>query len=155
MAQRPTPELLRARVIYMAMIFGVVLMWIVIFVVLSGMNESESILDGTIALLLVIVISLGAFAAALFFRSRAAAAAGTAGSAPNQSQKDVSAVYTNLIVAWALLEGPALMAAVLFMLTNTTAVLLVGAVVFLTGYWMTFPKAEWFEDEQVAPELRS
>ena len=93
-------------------------------------------------------MALGGFLAALVFRGRAVDAA--AGRRPPGGRSDVvgsaAQVQAQLIIAWALLEGPALLAGVLFMLLASQPLLSAAAVVYGIGVAMTFPRAEWFGD---------
>lgn len=127
---------------------GVVALWAVAFVVTDGMGglDPGPIPDPTALLAVVIAVALSAFAAALFFRSRALR------TVPNTSRRDsattrgdTSNVQTNLLIAWALLEGQALLAGVFFMLTEAESLLIVSVLVFAIGFALTFPRADWFE----------
>ena len=145
-----TPNIQTARIICGALMGGVVLFWAVAFAVSAGQGlGAELPLDSTVLLAIVLAISLGAFGAAFVFRSKAVrAATGTARSNSQASTADSSGVLTNLIIAWALLEGQALMAGVLFMLTGNATYLIIPALVFIIGFAVTFPRPDWFARPQ-------
>lgn len=53
-------------------------------------------------------------------------------------------VPTRLILAWALLEGPALLAGVFFLLNGSRTLLAAAAPVYVAGVALTFPRRSWF-----------
>ena len=99
------------------------------------------------ALWLWAVVAIGGFLAALVFRRRAvdaAAAPRSPGQPPSDAVGSTAQVQALLVIAWALLEGPALLAGVLFMLLAFRPLLSAASVVYGIGLAMTFPRAEWF-----------
>ena len=131
--------------------FGVVVLWGFAFVLSAGQGGfgSEEMLDPLVILAIVLVIALSSFGAALFFRARALSAVSPASDAAGPAQdKAATQLLTNLIIAWALLEGQALVAGVLFLMTGEASLLIISALVFALGFAFTFPKAEWFERAQ-------
>lgn len=147
MEDSTSTQLRTAQIICGALMFGTVAFWAIAFVLRGGdFGFSSDLSIDPLALLAgVIVLALGAFAAALFFRSRAL----SVGETPSRRdaapvRPPVARVQSNLIVSWAALEGQAMIAAVFFLLTGMTSLLVVSALVFGIGFAMTFPRAEWF-----------
>lgn len=60
-------------------------------------------------------------------------------------QHRASALQTGVIVTWALLEGGALVAEVVYFLTGNGTAGLLGAVLIWLGIGLTWPKREWLE----------
>ncbi len=148
MADQITPSLRTAQLICGALMFGVIAFWAIVFVLNAGEGGFADGLniDPRVMLAIVIAVALSAFAAALAFRSRALSPD------PDASRRDPAAAHpnaarlqTNLIIAWALLEGQALVAGVFFLLTGSANLLIISALVFVIGFAVTFPRAEWFE----------
>lgn len=83
--------------------------------------------------------------AALAFRGRARRLGAVAPSGPSDP------VLTSLLIAWALLEGPALLGAVLFLLGGG-AQLITAVPVYFLGFVATYPRAEWFQGPASARE---
>lgn len=111
-------------------------------------------LDAGLAFWLWAALALAGFAGALSLRGRALRIAedasreeggGAEGIAPRASE-----VQANLIIAWALLEGPALAAGVFFILLADTQLLWGALPVYLLGVILTFPRAEWFGAAEAA-----
>lgn len=153
-----SPNLQTARIICGALMLGVAALWAVAFVMTNGPGgfDPGPILDPTALLAVVIAVALSAFAAALLFRSRALqTVSDTSRRDPTIPPGDTSKVQTNLIIAWALLEGQALVAGVFFMLTGAESLLIVSALVFAIGFAFTFPRAEWFEQAHRASQAQS
>lgn len=151
MARGPGSALTVARIIASALAGGVVLFWIVAWVLTGGGQEGlapDLALSPQLLFWLWAVVALCGFAGALVFRSRAVRAVessrsprGTEGARPGAAQ-----VQTNLIVAWALLEGPALLGGVFFLLIASWQVLSTAALLYGIGLVLTFPRAEWLRD---------
>lgn len=143
-----TPSVRTARLICGALMFGVVTFWVIVVVLNAGQGRFGSglTIDPRVLLAIVIAVALSSFAAALVFRSRALSARpGASSSESAASLSDVSRLQTNLIIAWALLEGQAFIAGVFFLLTQSANFLIISALVFVIGFGLTFPRAEWFE----------
>jgi hypothetical protein len=141
------PGLGTARIIAAALPSGVVLFWIVSWVVTGGGQEgiAPETLSPQLALwILVGALALG-FAAALIFRGRAVGLSQASGRVEARSASQAaSAVQTNLVISWALLEAPALLSAVLFLLLAENLLLWMAVPVYALGVVVTFPRAEWF-----------
>lgn len=154
MEDSATPNIQTARVICGALMIGVVVLWAFAFVMSAGQGGfgSGEILDPLVTLAIVLAIALSSFGAALFFRGRALAAvspaSGSSEAAGPARGKAAIQLLRNLIIAWALLEGQALVAGVLFLITGEASLLIISALVFVLGFSFTFPKAEWFERAQ-------
>ncbi len=142
----PTQASLRtARMIAAALPIGVVLFWIVGWVVTKGgtLGVAPQALAGDLALWIWSAAALLGFAGALFFRGRAVQVAEAAAGRP-PSPATAGEVQATLIVAWALLEAPALLSGVFFLLFALTPILWAAVPVYLMGVAITFPRAEWF-----------
>src|SRR5688500_3018336 len=102
-----------ARMIAIALATGVVMFWLVAWLLTDGGRTP---------------ISPDAFDASLGFWVWAAALAGLFGalSFRRKALQSVDAVQPNLIIAWALLEGPALLAGVAFLLSGARTILFTG-----------------------------
>lgn len=123
---------------------GVVLFWIVAFVLTAGGGlDVELPVSSAVLLAIVIAAAVGAFGAALAMRSKVTAALADPALRDPQSA-NASSVLTRLISAWALLEGQGILAGVLFMLTGNASLLIIPALVFISGFALTFPKPGWF-----------
>ncbi|MEX2528675.1 MAG: hypothetical protein WEA09_13665 [Gemmatimonadota bacterium] len=129
-------ELSKARVLAGALMSSPILLWVAGWVLTEGgtrpMLEPGS-LSPSLAFVIWAAVALPAFAAALALRSRAEALAKRPGRA-----------LTYLLVAWALLEGSALLSGVFFVLLAIPRFIWTGALVFLLGMAFTFPRADWF-----------
>ncbi len=134
-----------ARVIAGALPTGVVLFWIVGWIVTKGgtVGVAPEALDHDPALWLWSAAALAGFAGALFFRGRALQVVEAAAGRP-PSPATAAQVQGNLLVAWALLELPALLSGVFFLLLATSSILWGAVPVYLIGVAVTFPRPEWF-----------
>ncbi len=142
---RTQASLRTARMIAASLPTGVVLLWVVAWVVTKGGTAAlaPQALAHETALWIWSAVALPGFAGALFFRGRAVQVAEAAAGQP-PSPATAGEVQTNLIVAWALLEAPALLSGMFFLLLATTSVLSAAVPVYLVGVAVTFPRAEWF-----------
>lgn len=113
------------RLIVVALAGGVFMFWLVAWVMTDGGGTGlqPDVLPGSLALIVWAVMALPAFGGALFFARRAAAGGGRA--------------QNLVIVAHALLEGPALLGGVFFLLLGTTPVVWVALPVYVLGLWLT------------------
>ena len=135
-----------ARLIALAFPAGVVLFWVIAWFLTKagGRGLSPGLLRGDVAIWIWAVVALAGFLGAFVFRGRALQAAnGTAEGRP-PAPGGAARVLTTLIVAWALLEGQALLGGVLFLLLAVNGILLGAACVYAMGLVLTFPRAEWF-----------
>jgi len=123
-----------ARVIALALPAGVLVFWVIAWFLTNAGERglSPGLLRGDVATWTWAVVALAGFLGAFVFRGRALQAA------------DPSRVLSTLIVAWALLEGPALLGGLLFLLLAANGILLGAACVYAMGLVLTFPRAEWF-----------
>ncbi len=120
------------RLITSALAGGVAMLWVAAWVMTKG-GASPLAPDGlepTLALLVWAALTIPAFGASLYFRNRAAAA-------PEHAQ-------TATIIAHALLEGPALMGGVLFLLHGIQLLPWLALPVYALGLVLTWPQADWF-----------
>lgn len=144
MNQATQPTLQSARIIALSLASGVFLFWGVGWVLTSGgqVGTAPDSLPAGLAFWIWAAIALPGFVMALVFRSRA-----------QQSSGGASEVQKNLIIAWALLEGPALASGVFFLLLAAQPILLAAVPTYLLGVVLTFPRAAWFgEDDGVRRE---
>ncbi len=134
-----------ARLIAAALPTGVVLFWIVGWVVTKRgtLGVAPQALAHDPALWIWSAAALAGFVGALFFRGRAVQVAEAAAGRP-PSPATALQVQGNLIIAWALLEAPALLSGVFFILLATTPILWGAVPVYLVGVAVTFPRTEWF-----------
>jgi hypothetical protein len=155
MAQVAEPGLRSARLIAIVLSAGVVMFWIIAWVVLTEGGRggmAPGAISRELALWIWGATALAGLAAAMLFRGRALDVAGTASRAEPAplSAEEAGAVQTNLIIAWALLEGPALLSAVFFSMLADAQILWLGAAVFAGGMALTFPRAKWFPAHEVS-----
>lgn len=150
MQQRLQPSLRTARIIAGALPGGVVLFWIVGWVITGG-GQAGTVLEALSpeqAFWLWVVAALVGFSGALFFRNRALRVVeGFARDGEGPAIEMVGAVQTNLIIAWTLLEGPALLSGVFFVLLAMKQVLWIAVPLYLVGVILTFPRVEWFGED--------
>ncbi len=134
-----------ARIIAASLPTGVALFWAVAWVVTKSgsVGVAPQALGADPALWLWSAVALAGFAGALLFRGRASEIAERAASRPWSAQS-AAQVQTNLLVAWALLEAPALLSGVFFLLLATPRLLWGAVPVYLLGVAVTFPRPEWF-----------
>jgi hypothetical protein len=127
------PPLTTARIITASMAMGVIGFWVVGYVVAASREPATAATfsEGS-ALGIWASLAIAGFFGAMFFRRRAI----DSGNPP--------VVQTNLLIAHALLEGPALLSGVLLLLTGSERVLYAAAPVYLIGLALVFPRAEWF-----------
>jgi hypothetical protein len=123
-----------SRIIAAALPLGVAVFWAVAWVLTEGGSRgwSPDAMSGKLALAVWGAAAFACFTAALLFVRRAVEGPGPAEA-------------SSLVVAWALLEGPALLAGVLFLLLGDLRLLAAAGVVYVVGLVLTFPRAAWFE----------
>lgn len=134
-----------ARIIAAALPIGVVILWIVGWVLTKGGSTgvAPAALRGDVATWIWAGAAAAGFIGALRFRGRALQAADAHPGEP-PSPAGLGQTQANLIVAWALLEGPALVGGVFFLLLAIKAILWATATVYFVGVILTFPRPEWF-----------
>lgn len=142
------PPLLTARIIYGSLIAGVV-MFTVVAGVMTGWGADPMFAEQPALGLFSAVwvaLALGSIPLVLLFRGRAERAAGIdqpyqeAGSTP-----DPGAVQTPLVVAWAVVEGPALFGVIAFMMYGSAELLLGTLAAAAIGWGLGFPRRAYFE----------
>ena len=146
----PQAALRIARTVMGALVAGPLGVWAVAWLVTDGGTRPFGVANPGFAsghaLLIWAVIAAGGFGVAMIFRGRALSAVEEGRRAGGASGVFARAgeVQSTLIVAMALLEGPALFAGVMFLLFGDSRILMYAAPVFLAGVALTFPRAEWF-----------
>lgn len=149
MPATPEAALRQARLVIGALILGPVLMWLVMwFVTGGGSRPAEPVNEDFTAgfgLTIWTVLAIGGFAGALVFRGRAMRTVEESQRAGHEAVfARAGEVQTWLIIAMALIEGPALFAGVMFFLFGESEFLLYAAPLLLIGAALLFPRAEWF-----------
>jgi hypothetical protein len=147
MAGTPHRNLVTARVICGALIFSAVMIWLMALALTGGGRDpmSTGFPVGSVGTTLIgLAVGLGGVAAARYFHSRSGATSPASAGRESRSLECLSRLQTNLLVAWAILEGTALLLAVLFLLTGTFALPVIALGVLLHGFASTFPRAAWY-----------
>lgn len=132
------------RIVAAAMPFGALCLWGVALIVTQGGKEglASEAMPASLALVVWAVVALAGFGGSLFFKARALAMIGRA--RREEGGTDATARPLGLlIVSAALLEAPALLAGVLFLLVAEKELLWLAAGVYAVGLVMTFPRREW------------
>jgi len=134
-----------ARLIAASMLLGLILFWIIGFTMgrSSAAPTAQPGISEKLFLEVWAALAIAAFAGAVYFRGRAIAFADRALGVFTTSA-DIARVQTNLVVAWALLEGPALLSGVALYMFGYDRVVLAALPVYLVGFALTFPRAGWF-----------
>lgn len=122
-----------ARVIAASLGFGVAAFWGVAWFITGsrGGGTAPNALTPEAALAIWAATALSGFVVAMLMRRRAI--------------ENRDGVQANLVVAWALLEGPALLGGAFFLVLADARLLWAAAPVYLVGFVLTFPRAAWFE----------
>lgn len=151
MSRQVQPGYRVARLIASALPGGVFVMWVVGWVITGGgeTGVSPEAFPADVAFWVWAGLALACLAGALAFRGRALGIAERArreadGAYPPEA---LGEVQTNLVIAWALLEGPAILSGVLFVLLAEPRILWTAVPVYLLGIAATFPRAEWFGED--------
>ena len=128
-----------ARVLALALVTGPVILWAIGWVLTDGGTTSIAGADAPLtpfmALGIWAAVALPAFVSALWARRRAMDRA-VAG--------EETRVLPLLIVAWALLEGAAILSGVFFLLVGDPRIVTLGVLVLVFGVVLTFPRPSWF-----------
>ena len=144
------------RLIAGGLVAGVGVFWAVAWVMTEGgtVGMTPDALPGLTPLLIWAVVVVPGFGGALHFRNRAAAGAGRhpstpvggtrRQSAPQATPGTAQAAQGNTIVAHAMLEGPALLGGVLFMLSAAAPLTWIVLPVYALGALLAWPRPEWF-----------
>lgn len=145
------PNVQTARIIASSLAGGVALFWVVVWVMTAGGAQgiSPGALPSDLAFWIWGGVAVAGFVGALVFRGRALRLVERARAARGRpTSAGAGAVQSNLLIAWALLEGPALLSAVFFMLLGAQQILWAAVAVYLLGVIVTFPRAEWFGGDE-------
>lgn len=127
------PPLTTSRIITATMALGVIAFWVVGYVTTRDPTRFvENHFSEGSALGIWASVAIAGFFGAMYFRRRAI----DAGNPP--------VVQTNLLIAHAMLDGPALLSGVLLILTRTERVLYAAVPLYFIGLALIFPRAEWF-----------
>lgn len=127
-----------ARVMAMSLLGGVMAIWVVCWMMTASRGEGLAAgagLSPRLAFWIWAAVAVSGLAGALAFKSRALRVSRRA---------DFGQVQTNLLVAWALVESPAVLGAVIFLLLADAQILITALPVYLLGFAATFPRAAWF-----------
>ena len=132
------------RLIATSLVMGVTLFWIVAWVLTDGGSQRLSEAGPSANLLLLVwgTVAVPAFGMALHFR-----AAGASARRPGLDEDDTGSsarAQVATIVAHALLEGPALLGGVLFLLYGDRVLGWCALPVYGLGVQLTWPQREWF-----------
>ncbi|HEX7118411.1 MAG TPA: hypothetical protein VF212_06465 [Longimicrobiales bacterium] len=147
MQQSTQPHLRDARIVAGSLAAGVALFWIVGWLKTSGgeVGIAPDAVTAELAFWIWAGAAILGFAAALAFRGRALRIVErSTGEESGPPIGELRAVQTNLVISWALLEGPALLSAVFYLLTASERILWAAVPVYAIGVAVTFPRAEWF-----------
>lgn len=100
-----------------------------------------------------LVLTAGAVAAAVVMWRKKVEPVAWRARESRERPADVRAarLVTGLILVWALIEGPAMLGVVLFLLQGLQNVLVTSLAVLWVGMVITRPRAEWFETTRVPP----
>lgn len=132
-----------------ALPMGVLLFWVVGWFVTeggrTGLLPPSSSLSPQLAFWIWGISALVALAGALALRARVVRTVEVARRREGRVPPDlIMQLHPTLMAAWALLEAPALMAGVFFLLLAAREILWPAAVLYLLGVALTFPRPEWF-----------
>ena len=128
--QPPNP-LLNARIVAAGMMTGVVVLWLSVGFVLKRPTTALPVSE-TVAAVGYAVIALAAMTAAFVIQRNAV------------DQTSQAAVYQRLVIAWTLLEVPAIFAGVCSLVFGARTLLAGAALIYFAGMFKTFPRADWF-----------
>ena len=133
------------RTIALAMPFGVLSFWVVSLALRSAQEPGPILgLDPGVVVNLVLGLMLAALVTALMLRVRAVAEGEVVRREGAHEPARLAGLRSKLIVSWALLEAPALLAGVVHFLSGVEPVLWWVGPVYLIGVALTFPRAEWY-----------
>jgi len=143
------------RILASALAIGVLVFWVVGWVLTGGgaAGIAPEALPPSVALLVWAAVAVPSFGAALVFRGRALRVAERPAGGGDDAAERAAYVQTNLVIAWSLLESAALLAGVFFLLLGTREILLAAVPVYLIGFAVTFPRADWYAGGGGAREL--
>ena len=132
------------RTVASAMALGVLSFWGVSLAMRRGLSEAFFGLPPSTATNVVLALMLAAVIAAFMLRGRAIEAAEAARREHATELAGLAALRSRLIVAWAILEAPALLAGVVHFTTGAEQVLVWTGPVYMVGFALTFPRPEWY-----------
>ncbi len=111
----------------------------------TGLLQSSSPLSPQVAFWIWGVSALASLAGALALRARVVRMVEGARQREGRVPRDLMVqLHPTRLGAWALLEAPALMAGVFFLLLAARDILYPAAVLYFLGVALTFPRPEWF-----------
>lgn len=140
-----TPQALLAfRIIGASMGLGVTLFAFVSWFLHLQSSPAPPAMDPDLAFNIWIVVAVVAIAGAiLFWRTRVAPLI-DGEAPPSERTARAGTTQTNVIITWALLEAPALLAVVIYFLYDYPLAGLFGVVLIWVGLALTWPQREWF-----------
>lgn len=143
-AMTPDAAFRADRTIALSLPFGVALFWGLSLALNSAREESSIMgLDVGVATIVVAALALAALIAAFMLRLGAVAAMERRSGGMSEAA-DFGAFRTRLVLSWALLEAPALLAGVVHFMWGAERVLLYVGPLYLLGVALTFPRADWY-----------
>lgn len=151
MLQYPRPSLRSARVVVGALLAGPLAFFGLASFLIGhfggGMLPADAELTPGQAFWIWVAIAIGCFVPALMLRSRVVSRveASRFVSDPVEASEALGEIQTYLVIAGALIEMPALLGGVFFLLYAASDFLWVGLAVLAVGAAVAFPRAEWFE----------
>lgn len=134
------------RLVAFGLVIGVGALWGVAWVLTDGgvLGISPGAISGGTALMAWAALALPGFMGALYFRSRAAAVRRRGSPSTSPSRADRREPQTSAIIAHTLLDGPALLGGVFFLLIGASPIVRVALPVYVVGVMLTWPQREWF-----------
>lgn len=155
-APGPDRRLMTARVLAVALGAGPVLLWAVGWVVVRSTGGGLAPGAGLTSRLAILLWGLAAvigFGGSLLLLRRAEATAAAVGRASEERavRRASERVQALLLVAWALLEGPAVLAGAFYLILGDSTLVAAAASVLALGLALTFPRRAWFPTAPVEP----
>lgn len=149
--QQPA-SLATARILALGLIMGPCLLWLTGWFQVGRRGPIAQLVPATAILLIEIwaAIACASLICSWIFRGRAMAVVERAPRITESAEANraLSDLQTWLVVAWAMVEAPAIFSGVLFLMTGGPRVALAGVLVLFIGMLRSFPRAAWFEPLQ-------
>lgn len=147
-----TMDLRTARILAGSLASGPVILWVVAWVITGGGSRpvgGEPTLPRALGFWIWAVVALGGYAAAIVLRQKALDRVELRRRAEPGAGRETGAgdAHTYLLVAWALLEGPAILSGVFYLLIASNPLILAAVPIHAIGVLMTFPRREWYETQ--------
>ena len=137
--------LLTFRIIGASLGLGVTLFAVVAWFSHQQGSMAAPAVDGELMVNIMLALAFGgSLAAIVLWRARVAPLIERP-TGPEDQAGRLAALQTSVIVVWALIEGPALFAEVVYFLYGTRLAGLLGVVLIWAGLAATWPKREWLE----------